>query len=165
MASGSAGHTRPQCATPTIQELTPPTVDVRLDLSDDVLERGDRLRLRLTVRNNGPVPIPYSHGGQRYDFWIRDQRGLIWLWSQQWRGFTDELVYAYLMPGETHVARASWTRLCSADGTSTHLGSPGPGRYVARALWVSDASADDGDGDGSWWSNEVSFRIRGRHAP
>ncbi len=157
--TGLASAARPRCADPIPQELTPPTVDVQLDVSSTILREGEPLRLKLTVRNDGVVPIPYSHGGQTHDFWIEDSRGVIWLWSQGPGAFTDELVYAYLMPGETHVARTRWTRLCSPDGGRTRRAVPPPGRYTARALWVSDARDDDGDGDGSWWSNGVGFRI------
>lgn len=151
---------RPKCAAPMPQELTPPTVDVTLELQDTTLEEGQPLGLRLTARNDGPLPIPYTRGGQTHDFWIRDERGVIWLWSQQPGAFTDIFVRGYMLPGETWTARTRWRSLCSPDGRSTEPGLPGPGRYVAQALWVSDVDDEDGDGDGAWWSNEVSFRIR-----
>jgi hypothetical protein len=150
---------RPRCAEPIPQELTPPTVKVELQLSTTTVAAGEPLRLKVTARNDGVVPIPYSHSGQTHDFWIRDERGSIWLWSQG-KAFTDIFVRAYFMPGETRIARTRWTSLCSQDGKTTHQGLPGPGRYIAQALWVSDVDDDDADGEGAWWSNEVPFRIR-----
>ena len=151
---------RPRCHDPLPEELTPPTVAVELEVSATTVAAGEPLRLKLTIRNDGPLPIPYTHGGQTHDLWIRHRHGLVWLWSQQAGAFTDIFVRDYLMPGQTRVARARWTRMCPPDGKGAQPGLPGPGRYVARALWVSDVDDSDGDGHGSWWSNEVPFRIR-----
>ena len=143
------------------QEPTPLGVAVELELSDTTLEQGRPLGLKVTARNYGVLPVPYTHSGQTHDFWIRDERGTVWLWSQKTgAAFTQPFVRAYLVPGETKTARARWTTLCSPDGRGDRQGLPGPGRYVARALWVSDIDDEDGDGYGSWWSNEVPFRIR-----
>lgn len=160
-SGGAAPRPRPRCADPMPPELTPPTVDVTLELGDTTLEEGQPLRLKLTARNIGPIPIPYSRGGQEHDLWIRDERGVIWLWSQQPGAFTDILVRGYMLPGETWTARTRWRSLCSPNGKTTRPGLPGPGRYVAQALWVSDVQDEDEDGDGrgAWWSNEVAFRI------
>lgn len=165
-AAGEAGgrvarQSRPQCADPLPQELTPPTVAVELSLSSTTVPRDEPLRLKVTVRNDGPLPIPHTHGGQTYDLWIRDSHGSIWLWSQG-KTFTDIFVRDYLMPGEARVGRGRWKALCTTDGSGLRRGLPGPGRYVAQALWVSDVDDQDGDGDGAWWSNEVSFRIKRR---
>ncbi len=152
---------RPQCAAPIAAELTPPTVAVELSLASTTLAAGEPLRLKVSVHNGGPVPIPHTHGGQTYDLWIRDRHGSIWLWSQG-KTFTDIFVRDYLMPGETRLGRGRWASLCAADGRGLRPGLPGPGKYVAQALWVSDVDDEDGDGDGAWWSNEVPFRIRPR---
>jgi hypothetical protein len=158
-ASRPRGADRPNCRDPIPPELTPPTVDVELELSSTTLVEGEPLRLKVTVRNEGPVPVPYTRGGLTHDFWIRDERGLVWIWSQG-KGYTDHLQRDYLWPGETRTGRTRWGSRCGPDELTLRPGLPGPGRYVARALWVSDADDADGDGDGSWWSNEVPFRIR-----
>lgn len=158
-AATSSPPDRPVCSEPMPQEPTPPGVTVQLELSSTSVAAGDPLRLKVTAHNRGPLPIPYSYGGQTHDFWIREERGSVWLWSQG-KAFTDILVRAYFMPGQTEIAQTRWTRLCSPDGTTTRRAAPAPGRYVAQALWVSDVESDDGDGHGAWWSNEVSFRIR-----
>jgi hypothetical protein len=152
--AGAAPGPRPRCAAPIPQQTAPLGVDVTLDVSSTTPAEGEPLGLELTVDNGGVLPIPYSHGGQTHDFWIRDERGAVWIWSQG-KVFTDILVNTYLMPGETKTARARWFAQCTTDGKGLRRGLPGPGRYVARALWVSEA----GDEDGAWWSNEVSFRI------
>lgn len=158
-ASPARGGARPNCLEPAPQELAPPTVDVKLELSATTVAEGDPIRLKVTVRNNGPLPIPHSHGGLTHDFWIRDERGLVWLWSQG-KAYTDHFERDFLWPGETRTRRTRWGSQCGPDERSSRPGLPGPGRYVAQALWVSDEDDDDGDGDGSWWSNEVPFRIR-----
>lgn len=157
-SSGEAAGPRPKCSPPMPEGPTPPLVDVKLELSSTTVGRGEPLGLKLTVRNNGVLPIPYSRGGQTHDFWIRDERGTIWLASQGY-GIPDILVRTYLMPGETKIRRGRWTSQCTPDGEGQRRGLPGPGRYVARALWVSDVEEDDGDGESAWWSNEVEFRI------
>lgn len=158
---GAAAQSRARCGEPIPQELTPPTVDVALELSSTTVVEGEPIRLKVTVRNDGPIPVPHSHGGLTYDFWIRDERGIVWLWSQG-KGYTDHFERDYLWPGETRTGRTRWDSRCGPDEMTSRPGLPGPGRYVAQALWVSDVDDDDGDGDGSWWSNEVPFRIRPR---
>jgi hypothetical protein len=150
---------RPNCRDVIPQELTPPTVDVELELSSTTVVEGEPLRLKVTVRNNGPIPVPYTRGGLTHDFWIRDERGVVWVWSQG-KGYTDHFQRDYLWPGETRTGRTRWGSQCGPDHMTLRPGLPGPGRYVARALWVSDVDDEDGDGHGSWWSNEVPFRIR-----
>ncbi len=125
-----------------------------LELSSTRVRRGEPLRLEVTVHNGGVLPILYSHSGQTHDFWIRDERGLIWLWSQG-KTFTDQLQQDSLAPGESRSARTRWVSQCTPDGTDLQTQLPRPGRYVARALWVSQT----GDEERSWWSNEVAFRI------
>ena len=145
---------RPVCAQPTQAMPKPPGVEVTLTLSSRRVRRGEPLRLEVTVRNDGLVPIPYSHSGRTHDFWIRDEQGLVWLWSQG-KVFTDQLEQDSLAPGESRSARTRWVSQCTEDGTDLQTKLPRPGRYVAQALWVSQA----GDEDGAWWSNEVAFRI------
>lgn len=159
--TAAAEAPRGECRDPIPQEPTPPTVDVDLELSSTSVAEGEPIRLKVTVRNNGPIPIPHSHGGLTHDFWIRDERGLVWVWSQG-KAYTDHFERDYLWPGETRTRRTRWGSRCGSDEMTARSGLPGPGRYVAQALWVSDVDDDDGDGDGSWWSNEVPFRIRPR---
>ena len=154
VARPAGSQSRPQCGDPVPQTVTPPGVSVTLRLSGTKVRRGEPLRLKVTVRNDGLVPIPYSHGGQTHDFWIRDENGLVWLWSQG-KVFTDQLEQDMLSPGESRSAQTRWFSECTSDGNGLRTTLPRPGRYVGQALWVSQA----GDQDGAWWSNEVEFRI------
>ncbi len=146
---------RPQCGETPPATLVPPGVEVELQLSSPTIDRGKPLRLKVTVRNEGLLPVIYHHSGYTHDFWIRDERGVIWLWSQG-KTFTDQLEQDRLDPGESRSAQAKWVSQCSPDGRRLKRGLPGPGTYTAQALWVSQT----GDQDGAWWSNEVQFTIR-----
>jgi hypothetical protein len=150
-----AAGARPVCGDPMMQAPAPPGVEVVLELSKTTFRYGDAPRLKVTVRNGGLLPIPYSHSGQTYDFWVRDENGIVWLWSQG-KTFTDQLEQDTLEPGESRSASTRWVSRCTADGTGLQTKLPRPGQYVAQALWVSQA----GEEDRAWWSNEVSFRIK-----
>lgn len=152
-AVGASGP-RPVCSEPIAATITPPGVDVTLELSSTKVRRGEPLRLKVTVRNQGLVPVPYSHGGQAYDFLIRDENGLVWLWSQG-KVFTDQLEQDTLESGESRSASTRWVSQCTPDGTDLETKLPPRGRYVAQALWVSQS----GDQERAWWSNEVAFRV------
>ncbi len=142
------------------QEGAPLGVEATLELSAATIDKGDPLRMKTTLRHRGVLPVRYTYSGQRVDYWISDERGSVWLWSQG-KAFTSPLVYATLWPGDVETATVRWSNeVCTDDARGLRRNRLPTGHYVARALWVSDVESDDGDGYGSWWSNEVPFRIR-----
>lgn len=136
----------------------PGDLEVRLTADETVVARGRDLRLDLTVTNTGSRAVGYEHSGQRYDFWLEDEDGAIWLWSVD-KAFQEPLIFDEIAPGETREASESWTgetHACERDGGSfgpgtSGLGRPPPGRYLARALWLTV--------QGGWWSNPVEIVV------
>ncbi|MGH8513720.1 MAG: BsuPI-related putative proteinase inhibitor, partial [Gammaproteobacteria bacterium] len=146
LASG-CGEVPPQVAKPD-------GVSVNLSIDDQKLASGQPLRMVLELRNAGRRLIDFSHGGQRYDFWIEGPGGRVWIWSDfvihTGAEFQQYLRAESLAPGETRRAEQTW-RQTSCSGHALTLK---PGRYVVRGAWISSEVND------SWWSNQAEFEIR-----
>lgn len=144
---------RPSASIPIHGDL-----EVRLTADETVVARGQDLRLDLSVTNTGSRAVGYEHSGQRYDFWLEDEDGAIWLWSTG-KAFQEPLIVDEIAPGEMREASETWTgetHACERDGGSfgpgaSGLGRPPPGRYLARALWLTV--------QGGWWSNPVEIVV------
>ncbi len=148
---------RQECNELFEEDRKPNGVSVRIAAAPTEAPQDGRIRLRVTVRNDGPTPVTYTTSGYQYDFWATDERGVIWTWSHN-RVFPDPLWTKHLAPGQEETATEEWTLV----GCSEHGDQPvpvPPGRYTVRALWVSDADYSDRT-QGAWYSDGVDVVVR-----
>jgi hypothetical protein len=144
---------RPNCPPLLARAEAPDGIRVTLELEDTRVPVGTPVKMTIRVRNEGSTPVSYSHSGQEYDFWVRDGKRNVWVWSAN-KVFLQFLQEETLEPGEERSASVRWSqRTCKtgSDGTGPRQ-DVRAGRYVARGLWMSGPSE-------SWWSPRVDFTV------
>lgn len=148
-----------RCRALTARHRVPSGVEVKLRISAESISPGQSLGMDLNVRNRGITPVKYWRSGQRWDFWVKGPKGLVWIWSQVFRrggDFQAIVREKKLAPGQSRDAARTW-RHEDCSGASVSLE---PGTYTARAIWAASPHEENA-GDGGWWSNPVEFEIRG----